>query len=143
MNLGKQIKITTALDYAEAAASRNGAVLDMAGWDGVIGVVKHAAIATGAAGDIHWEQGEDSNLNDAADLAGTKIAVADDDDDQVFVSELYKPRERYVRLVVTKDASHNQAESAIYIQYRGRKQPVSKAGADEYELHISPAEGTK
>ena len=135
--------MTAALAYASGTASRNGATLDMSGWDGVLMIVHHATLATDAVGDIHAEQGAASNLSDAADLEGTAIVVADDDDDQVWCIDLYRPKERYVRLVVTKDASHAQAESAIYIQYCGKKLPVSSAGFDEYELHVSPAEGTK
>jgi len=143
MNLSKHVKITSALDYASGTATRNGAELDMSGWDGVLAIVKHATIATSAVGDIHWEQDIATGMASAADLTGTAIAIADDDDDQVFVSDLYRPLERYVRVVVTKDASNAQAESAIYIQYTGHKLPVSNMGADEYELHVSPAEGTK
>lgn len=143
MNLSKDIKVTTCLDYASGTASRNGATLDMSGWDGVVAIIKHATIAGSAVGDFHWEQGAASNLSDAADLTGTAIAVADDDDDEVWVSDLYRPLERYVRGVITKDASHAQAETVIYIQYRGSKLPVSNAGADAFELHVSPAEGTK
>jgi len=82
-------------------------------------------------------------MGSAADLTGTAIATADDDDDEIFVSDLYRPLERFVRIVVTKDASNAAAESAIYIQYKGKKLPVEDMGADEYELHVSPAEGTK
>lgn len=143
MNLSKHIKISDCLDYASGTATRNGATLDMSGWDGVLVVCKHATIAGSAAGDIHMEQGADSGLSDAADLAGTAIAIADDDDDQTFVIDLYKPTERYVRAVVTKNAANAQAESVLYIQYRGRKLPVTDMGAEAYELHVSPAEGTK
>ena len=143
MNLSKHIKVTVALAYASGTASRNGAELDMSGWDGVLFIVTHATLATGAVGDIHMEQDTATGMGSAADLEGTKIAIADDDDDQIFCIDLYRPRERFVRGVVTKDASNAQAESAIYIQYRGAKLPVSKAGFNEYELHVSPAEGTK
>lgn len=145
MSLLNDLKVTTALDYASGTATRNGATLDMADWDGVIAIVKHAVIAAGAVGDIHWEQDTASGMGTAADLAGTAIAVADDDDDQIFVSDLYRPQERYVRVVVTKDAANAQAESAIYIQYKGRKAPITNTVASEVEAetHISPAEGTK
>ena len=49
-NLGKNVKISTALDYASGTADRNGATLDMAGWDGVLMIVKFVTIAAGAAG---------------------------------------------------------------------------------------------
>lgn len=143
--LSDKIKITTMLDYASGTASRNGAALDMEGFEGVLILVKHAAIAGSAAGDIHAEQGAESDLSDAADLLGTKIAVADDDDDQLFVLDIFRPRERYIRGVVTKNGANAQAESALYIQYGARKQPVTNAVADtvEIEQHLSPAEGTK
>ena len=145
MNLGKNVKITSALAYATGTASRNGAILDMEGYESAIALVKCATLAQGAVGDIHWEQDTDSAMNGAADLAGTAIAIADDDDDQDFVSELVKPRERYVRVVVTKDGSNAQAESGMYIQYAVRKAPVTNTVADTLtmETHISPAEGTK
>jgi len=142
-NLSKEINVTQCLAYASGTASRNGATLDMQGYDGVLCIVTHATIAASAVGDVHWEQDSASGMGTAADLAGTAIAVADDDDDEVWVLDLYRPLERYVRAVVTKDASNAQAESLVYVQYRGRKAPVSNAGADEYELHVSPSEGTK
>jgi hypothetical protein len=143
MNLSKHIKYSLGLVYANGSAVRNGAIIDMSGWDGVLIIVSNAAIAVGAVGDVHAESGAQSNMSDAADLTGTAIATAADDDNEVKCIDLYRPRERYVRGVITKDTSNNQAESMMYIQYRGRKLPVSDSGFDEYELHISPAEGTK
>jgi len=143
MNLSRHIKVTQALAYASGTAVRNGAEVDMQGWDGVIAIVTMATIASSAVGDIHWEQDTATGMGSAADLTGTAIATADDDDDEIFVSDLYRPLERFVRIVVTKDTSNAAAESAIYIQYKGKKLPVEDMGADEYELHASPAEGTK
>jgi len=140
----KNVKISTALDYASGSSSRNGAIVDMQNYDGVLMIVKFATIANGATTSIKAQQGQLANMSDAADLAGTAISVADDDDNQIFVIDLYKPRERYVRLVVTKDGSNNAAESAIYVQYSGRKMPIDNNVTDAvtYELHVSPAEGT-
>lgn len=144
MNLGKDTKITTALDYASGTADRDGAALDMQGYEGVLMIVKFATIAAGATTSIKAQQGAQSDLSDAADLEGTGITVAADDDDQVFVIDLYRPQERYVRLVVDKDGSNAAAESAVYIQYGPRNRPVDNNVTDEvtYELHVSPDEGT-
>jgi len=108
-------------------------------------IVKFATIAASAAGDIHAEQGAESDLSDAADLEGTKIAVADDDDNQIFIIDLCKPQERYVRVVVTKDGSNAMAEDAVYIQYGAKKYPIDNNVTDEVtvETHVSPDEGTK
>ena len=141
--LNQNVKITTALDYASGSADRNGATLDMAGYEGVLMVVKLAAIATGAVTSIKAQQGEASDLTDAADLAGTAQAIADDDDDQVFVIDLYRPGERYVRLVVDKDGTNATAESAVYIRYGAKEGPITNTEADAVTLeeHLSPAEG--
>jgi len=145
MNLIKNTKITTALDYASGTASRNGAILDMQGFEGVLMIVKFATIATSAVGDIHAEQDSAVGGGTMADLAGTAIAVAHNDDEQIFIIDLYRPQERYVRVVVTKDASNAMAESAIYVQYGAKELPIDNNVTDAvtYELHVSPDEGTK
>ena len=145
MNLIKNTKITTALDYASGTASRNGAILDMQGFEGVLMIVKFATIATSAVGDIHAEQDSASGGGTMADLTGTAIAVADNDDHQIFIIDLYRPQERYVRAVVTKDASNAMAEEAIYLQYGAKELPIDNNVTDlvTYELHVSPDEGSK
>ncbi len=141
-DLSSSINVTQALAYATGTASRNGTALDMTGYDGVIAIVTQAAIHNSAVGDAHWEQGLTSG-GSYADLLGTAIVVDGDEDDEVWVMDLYRPLERYVHIIITKDTSNAQAESVVYIQYKGKKSPVSNAGADEYELQLSPAEGTK
>ena len=143
MNLSRHIKVTVGLAYASGTATRNGAELDMSGWDGVLMIMTTATVAAGAVGDLHAEQDTATGMGSAADLAGTAQAVGEDNDDEIYVLDLYRPLERFVRGVVTKDGSNAQAESLIYIQYTGRKLPVTDMGADNYELHVSPAEGTK
>lgn len=137
-------KILTALDYASGTADRTGAVFDMADYRGVLMIVKLATIAAGGTNSIKAQQGAASNLSDAADLAGTAQTIADDDDNQIFVIDLYEPTERYVRLYVDKDTVNACAESAIYVGYGSRKRPVSNTVTDAvtFERHMSPAEGT-
>lgn len=140
-----EMKFTSALDIATAAAAdRSGAILDMNGFRGVLMCVKFGSIATGAVTSIKAQQGAAANLSDAADLEGTAIAVADDDDNQIFIIDLYEPTERYVRLVVDKDATNATAEMAWYVQYGARVRPTTPTvtNAVTYERHMSPAEGT-
>lgn len=144
LNASSELVIRTALDYASGTADRNGEVFDTAGLEGVLMIVKFATIAAGGVNSIKAQQGAASDLSDAADLAGTAQTIADDDDNQIFVIDLVKPQERYVRVVVDKDTTNACAESAIYIGYGPRVMPVTQTLADEvtYEKHISPAEGT-
>lgn len=144
MKANTDVKISTALDYASGSADRNGATLDMIDYRGVLMIVKFATIAAGATTSIKAQQGAESDLSDAADLEGTGQSVAADDDDQIFFIDLYEPEERYVRVVVDKDAANATAEDAIYIQYGSRKRPVTNTVTDEvtFERHATPDEGT-
>lgn len=141
--LSQDIKISVGLAYASGTADRNGATLDMKGWDGVLMIAQFGTIAAGAVTSIKAQQGAASNLGDAADLVGTAITVADDADSGIKYIDLYRPRERYVRCVVDKDATNACAETVTYIQYRGKELPVAAHGsAVAGEAHNSVAEGT-
>lgn len=144
MNLSKNVQIRTALDHAEGSADRNGAEFDMQGFEGVLMVVKFGDIAAGAVTSIKAQQDTATGMGSAADLEGTGQTVAADDDNQIFIIDLYKPQERFVRVVVDKDASNNTEEMAFYIGYSAHKLPTVMTLADEvtYELHVSPDEGT-
>jgi hypothetical protein len=143
MRLIQNTKITPALAYASGSADRNGAILDMKGYEGVLVLVHFSAIATGATTSVKMQQDTASDMATAADLAGSKITVADDDDDQVKYVDLHRPSERYVRVVIDKDATNATAESALYIQYGGKVLPEAQAaGSVEGEEHHAPAEGT-
>jgi hypothetical protein len=144
MNLTKSVKISDALDYASGTVDRNGETLDMQGFEGVAMIVKTATIASGATTSIKAQQGDESDLSDAEDLEDTGITIEDDDDDEIFVIDLYKPEKRYVRLVIDKDGANACAESAVYAKYQGRVRPEDNNVTDEIttELNISPDEGT-
>lgn len=139
--LSQEIKISNALDYASGTAGRNGLALDMQGWDGVLMLVRLGAVADGAVTSIKAQQGSASDLNDAADLEGTKITIAGTDDNGIKYIDLYQPQERYVRLVVDKDGANACAESASYIQYRGRVVPSTHGPGVSGEAHLAPYEG--
>lgn len=134
----------SALDYASGSADRTGAILDMLGFRGVLMVVKFAAIASSAVTSIKAQQDTDVNGGTMADLTGTGQTVADDDDNQIFIIDIYDPVKRYLRLFVDKDASHASGESAYYIQYGAQARPTTVTVADlvTYERHRSPSEGT-
>ena len=140
--LSENAKMSVALAYATGNADRNGATLDMQGWDGVLIVAQLGTIAATGVNSIKAQQGAQSDLSDAADLAGTSVAIADDDDGELKYIDLWQPRERYVRVVVDKDGTNACAESVAYIQYRGKHLPSTHAAGVEGEAHVAPAEGT-
>jgi hypothetical protein len=145
MNLSKQVKITQAITPTAGAAATsdiNGATLDMAGFEGVLIEVVFGDITAGAVTSIKAQQGAASNLSDAADLAGTGQTVADTDDGDTFYIDLYRPTERYVRVVVDRGTQNAVVASATYFQYGAHDQPVSHGTTVNGELHVSPDEGT-
>jgi hypothetical protein len=145
MNLSKNVKITPAITPDNGAAGTtdiNGATLDMQGFEGVLIEVVFGAITAGAVTSIKAQQGDESDLSDAADLEDTGQTIADDDDNETFYIDLYKPEERYVRLVVDRGTQNAVVASATYYQYGAHKAPVSHASGVSGELHASPDEGT-
>lgn len=144
-NLSKSAKFTTAITQAEGVAAQtdiNGAILDMKGFEGVLMCVRFGAITAGAVTSIKAQSGAASNMSDAADLLGTGQTVAADDDNEMFIIDLVKPLERYVRVVVDRGTQDAVVEDAFYVQYGAREQPVTQGSGINSEVHVSPIEGT-
>jgi hypothetical protein len=141
---GDDIQIRKALAYASGTADRTGAIIDMANCEWILAIVSCGAVHNSAIYSIKMQQDDAVGGGTMADLLGTGITIAGDDDDQVFAILLIKPRKRYVRLYVDKDTSNACAESAIYILGGGRSLPALANITDELtvERHESPAEGT-
>lgn len=118
----------------------NGAIFDMSRYEGIVFIAKFGTAATDNT--IKAQQGADSGLSDAADLAGSSVAVGASD--EIVCLEIHKPIERYVRMVAVRGTS-TTLDWAVAIPYDHRgKSPVSNsvAGTIASEIHVSPAEGT-
>jgi hypothetical protein len=144
-NLSQETKISSAITPTAGVAGTTdieGTVIDMSGFDSVMAIVRMGAITGSAVTSVKWQSGTDSSVSDAADLTGTSITIADDDDDQIFVLDLVKPRERYVRIYVDRATQNAVVASAEYIQYNARTVPITQGSGVTAEVHESPAEGT-
>lgn len=145
MNLSKDTKISVAITPTNGAAGStdiSGTTLDMAGFESVMMVVTFGAITSGAVTSIKAQQGDASNLSDAADMEGTAQTIADTDDDKTFYIDLIKPTKRYVRLYVDRGTQNAVVASALYIQYDPKKLPISHGTGVSGETHAGPDEGT-
>jgi len=143
-SLAQHIKITSALDYASGTATREGAIIDMLGYRGIIMVVHLAAIAGSAVVGFKAQQDTVVGFTGAADLLGSNQVPADNDDNQLMGLEIWEPTERFLRLVITKDGAYACAESAVYYQYGAINRPTTLAVANlvTFKRLQSPAEGT-
>ena len=154
MDITNGMQISSAITPTAGAAAATdiaGSIIDMANFYGVMAVVRMGAITQGAVTTIKWKQGDvvdsettPTSITDAADLEGTSITIADDDDEQTFVSVLILPTDRWVQLYVDRATQNAVITSAEYIRFGARTQPttLSIANAVTAERHISPAEGT-
>lgn len=130
---------------AGGTSNVNSDPVDTAGFDGVRFITGFGAITAGAATSQKAQQGQASNLSDAADLASSSVTVADTDDNNISIVDIYRPAERYVRLATLRATQNAAIDFMIVELYRQRKQPVTQdatvvaAGA---KVLASPAEGT-
>lgn len=115
-----------------------GSTVDTAGYEVVefIFGIKEGDIANHS---IKVQQGAASNMGDAADLEGTATTVAATASAAgLGVVCVVKPRERYVRPILTIANITAVPAFCVAVLHSGRTAPVSKTG----DLFASPAEGT-
>lgn len=139
----KQLKATQAITPtagAAAATDIEGATLDMANFEGVLVEVTFGAITANAVTGIVMQQSDDSGMAAPETLAAPAFVVADDDDGQVFLLDLFKPTKRYVRVHVDRATQNAVVAGATYYQYGARTQPKSSASETvNVATAISPA----
>ena len=137
-------KYTIGLAYASGTAVRTGAALDMSGYQEVDIIVAVAGVAAGATYSIKAQSDDNAAFASAQDIAGTAMAIADDDDGQVFILHLSNPPERYVRAYVSKDTVNACGESVMYCQHRPNNKPQTNDVTDAIttESHVWAAVGT-
>jgi len=142
--ISEDCKISSAITPTAGVAGVtdiNGTVIDMAGFEGVLMVVRFGAITAGAVTSIKAQQGQQSDGSDAADLLGTGQTIADTDDDKTFYIDLQRPNERYVRLVVDRGTQNAVVAEAHYMQYGATAKKVTHGTNVAGEMHSSPLEG--
>jgi len=123
----------------------NSASVDMTGFESVTFIVSLGAIVAGAATSVNAQSSTDDGDADAfADLAGTGVTVADDDDNQVVVLEVHNPRERYVRCVVSRATQNSTVDGIVALQGGPKAAPVTQDATTVVaaEAHHAPAAGT-
>ena len=135
----KENKVTVEDATSAGTSAVNSSAYDMAGYENITFLVK---LGTAAANNsIKAQQDTASGMGSAADLEGT--SNASDGTEKLLVVEVVKPRERYVRCVVTRGTS-TTIDSITAIQSCPRSIPVDNDAStnNSVEYHVSPAEGT-
>jgi hypothetical protein len=117
--------------------------IDTAGYQGVRIIIGFGAITANAVTSVKAQQSAESAAN-FADLAGSAIAVADDDDNQIVVIDIFKPQERYVRTIIDRNTQNAVVDFMVVELYHPRVLPADTSDATVVatEKHTSPDEGT-
>ena len=126
-------------------SDQTSSAIDMAGYDGVKIYTLFGAITSGAVTSVKIQQSsDDASADPYADLLGTDIAVADSDGDQVVVHDIYRPLERYLKVIVLRHTQNAVIDGIVAVLYGARSLPPTNNAATVVarEFHASPAEGT-
>lgn len=139
-----EVKITSALTYASGTSDRTGDALDMSGYQGVIVLLRPAAIGANAGLTAKVQTDSTSAFASALDIEGSSQTIADDDDNQIFVWDIRNAPERYIRVYVDKNGATATAEDCTYIQYGADTRPITNTVTDKVtaETHIWADNGT-
>lgn len=142
--LTENCKITNASNTTAGAAATSditSSAIDMAGFDGCLFIIPIGTLASGAVTSIKAQQCDTSG-GSYADLVGSGITVAEDEDDEVRYIDVHRPQERFLKCVVDRGTGNATIGGIIAIQYRGRSLPVTHGTGVSGEQHSSIAEGS-
>ncbi len=142
-NLSTGAKLTRVSNAVAAGQTAvNSSSVDMTSFGAVQFIVAMGSITSGGAQSAKLQQSDDDST--WADLAGTSITIADDDDNQLVALDLISPAERYVRCVVSRATQDSVVDGIVAQQYLAKSEPVTHDATTVVgsEVALSPAEGT-
>ena len=124
----------------------NSTGVDMTGFDAVRFVAVFGVVTNGTHKIKAQQSSDDGSSDTYADLAGslTDTGVVAADDEDMLITDLIRPKERYVRCVVDRDASNNaEADAVIAELYRTRDVQVTHdSTVKEVAQPVHKREGT-
>jgi hypothetical protein len=136
MSLVDECLVTADAPTATGTTTIDSTILDMAGFTGVMWVVRIGSAA--ANNDIRAQQDVVVGMGAAADLAGTKVVSGAN---TTLVLDLQRPLEQFVRCRVTRGTT-TTIDSLVAIRYGARKRASTFPSTQTMEAWVAPAEGT-
>ncbi|OGF05251.1 MAG: hypothetical protein A2W00_04700 [Candidatus Eisenbacteria bacterium RBG_16_71_46] len=118
--------------------------LDTLGYAGVRFLIGFGAITSGAVTSVKAQQSTDDAATDAySDIEGSGITVADDDDNQVAIIDIYHPQKRYLDVVIDRGTQNAVVDFILAELYLPADAPITQdTTVISAECHSAPAEGT-
>lgn len=130
---------------AAGTSDVNSTIVDMQGYEGIAFVEGAGVIAGSGSVSIKVQEDTDSAGGTMTDLAGSNLGpTADTDDNKLLITEIFRPKKRYVRVVTTRgDGGNSTIDFLIALLYRPGQAAVTQgATVYGYETFNGPAEGT-
>lgn len=133
--------------YSVAAGTSvlTSSVIDTLGYEGVRIILGVGAITANAVTSFKLQQSSDDGSADAySDIEGSSVTIADDDDNQVVVSDVWRPQKRYLKVVTTRGTQNAVVDFLLAELYEPRVLPATTSHATVVatEKFASPDEGT-
>ncbi|GAI70511.1 unnamed protein product [marine sediment metagenome] len=145
LNALKEMKVTRVLSAVAAGQTvQPTSIIDMKEFDGIVFLALFGSITTGALTSMKAQQGKEDDMSDAADLEGSEIDIADDKGDQALILDIFRPQERYLKAIISRDTQDAIIDGVIAIQYGADYMPTvhDVATIAGTKFLLSPAEGT-
>jgi len=143
MNLIKNVKLVRHSNAVAAGATviTPSAGIDCANFERCTFVAAFGAIVAGAATSVEVHESDDDSSYAA--LAGSKVTVADSDDNKLVYVEIVKPLKRYLKMVVNRATQNATLDGIVAILSGPGKAPtIQDSTVLGGEVHVSPIAGT-
>jgi hypothetical protein len=144
MIAAQNIKVADAVCDSVNAASLGTGIVDTVGYDyATVIVVAGEGPTSAALTALKVQEGDASNLSDAADLVsftdadvdGTTNALADFDNDESVIFEIdLKARKRYIKVVATAGATATELSSVVILSRAGEAATDTTAGGADFRI---------
>jgi hypothetical protein len=143
--ISDSIKIDRILGYfAAGQVARTSEIVDMSGYEGALFIFDFGTLIQNGTLTPVIQQGTDSAGANMAALAGTEAYTVSAADAALthscLVVDVYKPRERYLRAVITPDVQNAVITGITVIRYNGSQRPDLNTGVLQMTQLFSPAE---
>lgn len=118
--------------------------VNCSGFDRCTFLVGWGAIVASGVQSIEVHRSSDDGAGDAyTAVLGTKVVVADDDDNKITMVEVYRPGETWLKVVVNRATQNSTVEMALCVlSAASTSGQALSSTVSGYEHHATPGEGT-
>lgn len=141
-----RVSISRVMNAVAAGTTvQTSSAIDMQGYEGVLLIAALGTLTDTQVTALKAQQSDDDGSSDAyGDLEGTLVGpMANDDDNQLLVLDVYRPAKRYLKAVVNRATANAVIDGVIAIRYGARELPTDQPASVAFsEAHVTPDEGT-